>query len=172
MTLPRNNMIYRERHCPPEDEKLHCLIPAPKGYKNPFPWPKKEIGPKSMSLMVERVINLWSNMELWNIFKTTAPSPRKGYCTKNVSRRSTMNPCPHMFFPPGAVSFAWLSICEFLVQNQILNKFFPLVFDVGTSPFLTCFLRSQFYSPKGGILLQVRLPISLFLKQVIGCKNI
>ncbi|TXG60841.1 hypothetical protein EZV62_012204 [Acer yangbiense] len=24
-------MIYRERHCPPEEEKLHRLIPAPKG---------------------------------------------------------------------------------------------------------------------------------------------
>ena len=117
MTFPRDNMIYRERHFPPEDEKLHCLIPTPKGYKNPFPWPKKAIGPKSMSLMVERVISLWSNMELWNILKTTAPSPRKGYYTKNLSRRSTMNPCPHMFFPLGAVSFAGLSICEFLVQN-------------------------------------------------------
>lgn len=40
MTFPRDNMIYRERHCPPEGEKLKCLIPAPKGYKTPFAWPK------------------------------------------------------------------------------------------------------------------------------------
>ncbi|KAF7828529.1 putative methyltransferase PMT14 [Senna tora] len=29
-----------ERHCPSEEEKLKCLIPAPKGYMSPFPWPK------------------------------------------------------------------------------------------------------------------------------------
>ncbi|XP_023521091.1 probable methyltransferase PMT14 isoform X2 [Cucurbita pepo subsp. pepo] len=40
MSFPRENMIYRERHCPPVNEKLHCLIPAPKGYMPPFPWPK------------------------------------------------------------------------------------------------------------------------------------
>lgn len=40
MMFPRENMIYRERHCPPDDEKLRCLVPAPKGYKTPFPWPK------------------------------------------------------------------------------------------------------------------------------------
>ncbi|XP_039134912.1 probable methyltransferase PMT2 [Dioscorea cayenensis subsp. rotundata] len=40
MTLPMENMVYRERHCPQENEKLHCLIPAPKDYITPFPWPK------------------------------------------------------------------------------------------------------------------------------------
>ncbi|KVH89728.1 putative S-adenosyl-L-methionine-dependent methyltransferase [Cynara cardunculus var. scolymus] len=40
MQFPRDNMVYRERHCPPEKEKLKCLIPAPKGYSTPFPWPK------------------------------------------------------------------------------------------------------------------------------------
>lgn len=40
MQFPRENMIYRERHCPPEEEKLQCLIPAPKGYTAPFLWPK------------------------------------------------------------------------------------------------------------------------------------
>ncbi|CAI9095479.1 OLC1v1031441C1 [Oldenlandia corymbosa var. corymbosa] len=40
MSFPRENMIYRERHCPPAEEKLHCLIPAPKGWETPFPWPK------------------------------------------------------------------------------------------------------------------------------------
>ncbi|KAI3664236.1 hypothetical protein L6452_44719 [Arctium lappa] len=40
MQFPRDNMVYRERHCPLEKEKLKCLIPAPKGYSTPFPWPK------------------------------------------------------------------------------------------------------------------------------------
>lgn len=40
MRFPRENMIHKERHCPSEEEKLNCLIPAPKGYMTPFPWPK------------------------------------------------------------------------------------------------------------------------------------
>jgi hypothetical protein len=35
----RNKMIYRERHCPKKNEILKCRVPAPNGYKNPFPWP-------------------------------------------------------------------------------------------------------------------------------------
>ncbi|XP_071702079.1 probable methyltransferase PMT2 [Rutidosis leptorrhynchoides] len=38
--FPQENMNYLERHCPNDNEKLHCLIPAPKGYVTPFPWPK------------------------------------------------------------------------------------------------------------------------------------
>ncbi|PIA32621.1 hypothetical protein AQUCO_04400071v1 [Aquilegia coerulea] len=40
MKFSRDYMIYRERHCPTDDEKLYCLIPAPKGYVTPFSWPK------------------------------------------------------------------------------------------------------------------------------------
>lgn len=40
MKFPRENMVYRERHCPAVEEKLHCLVPAPKGYSTPFAWPK------------------------------------------------------------------------------------------------------------------------------------
>ncbi|XP_078179278.1 putative methyltransferase PMT11 [Carex rostrata] len=29
-----------ERHCPKEGERLNCLVPAPKGYRSPIPWPK------------------------------------------------------------------------------------------------------------------------------------
>ncbi|XP_058787539.1 probable methyltransferase PMT11 [Vicia villosa] len=29
-----------ERHCPEEGKKLNCLVPAPKGYRAPIPWPK------------------------------------------------------------------------------------------------------------------------------------
>jgi Putative S-adenosyl-L-methionine-dependent methyltransferase len=40
LAFPKENMIYRERHCPSEKEKIRCLIPAPKGYVAPFLWPK------------------------------------------------------------------------------------------------------------------------------------
>ncbi|XP_027104372.1 probable methyltransferase PMT11 isoform X1 [Coffea arabica] len=29
-----------ERHCPEKDQGLSCLVPAPKGYRTPIPWPK------------------------------------------------------------------------------------------------------------------------------------
>ncbi|KAK2441978.1 hypothetical protein P8452_20643 [Trifolium repens] len=29
-----------ERHCPEESKRLNCLVPAPKGYRAPIPWPK------------------------------------------------------------------------------------------------------------------------------------
>ncbi|KAK4277922.1 hypothetical protein QN277_015841 [Acacia crassicarpa] len=29
-----------ERHCPEKDRALNCLVPAPKGYRSPIPWPK------------------------------------------------------------------------------------------------------------------------------------
>ncbi|KAK4276697.1 hypothetical protein QN277_014816 [Acacia crassicarpa] len=29
-----------ERHCPEEGKGLNCLVPRPKGYKSPIPWPK------------------------------------------------------------------------------------------------------------------------------------
>ncbi|KAD7480176.1 hypothetical protein R6Q59_008946 [Mikania micrantha] len=28
-----------ERHCPEKDQGLNCLVPPPKGYKTPIPWP-------------------------------------------------------------------------------------------------------------------------------------
>ncbi|CAL9067648.1 unnamed protein product [Musa banksii] len=33
-------MIYRERKCLTDKEKLYCLILAPKGYVTLIPWPK------------------------------------------------------------------------------------------------------------------------------------
>ncbi|KAJ9140451.1 hypothetical protein P3X46_031099 [Hevea brasiliensis] len=73
MTFPRDNMIYRERHCPPEKEKLHCLIPAPKGYANPFPWPKsRDYVPYAnapyKSLTVEKAVQNWIQYE-GNVFR-------------------------------------------------------------------------------------------------------
>ncbi|XP_072980305.1 probable methyltransferase PMT2 [Typha angustifolia] len=73
MTFPRENMIYRERHCPPEEEKLHCLIPAPRGYVAPFPWPKsRDFVPYAnvpyKSLTVEKAVQNWVQYE-GNIFR-------------------------------------------------------------------------------------------------------
>ncbi|ONI06169.1 hypothetical protein PRUPE_5G045100 [Prunus persica] len=64
MKFPRENMIYRERHCPPEEEKLHCLIPARKGYMTPFPWPKGRdyvhyANVPYKSLTVEKAVQNW-----------------------------------------------------------------------------------------------------------------
>jgi len=57
-------MTYRERHCPVENEKLHCLIPAPKGYVTPFSWPKsRDYVPYAnapyKSLIVEKAVQNW-----------------------------------------------------------------------------------------------------------------
>lgn len=29
-----------ERHCPEKDKGLNCLVPAPRGYQTPIPWPR------------------------------------------------------------------------------------------------------------------------------------
>lgn len=68
MKFPRENMNYRERHCPPQEEKLHCLIPAPKGYVTPFRWPKsRDYVPYAnapyKSLTVEKAIQNWIQYE-------------------------------------------------------------------------------------------------------------
>ncbi|GFZ03616.1 S-adenosyl-L-methionine-dependent methyltransferases superfamily protein [Actinidia rufa] len=68
MTFPRENMNYRERHCPPEEEKLHCLVPAPKGYVTPFPWPKSRdyvpfANAPYKSLTVEKAVQNWIQYE-------------------------------------------------------------------------------------------------------------
>lgn len=73
MTFPRENMIYRERHCPPEDEKLQCLIPAPKGYTPQFPWPKGRdyvhyANVPYKSLTVEKAVQHWVEFQ-GNVFR-------------------------------------------------------------------------------------------------------
>ncbi|ONM14821.1 putative methyltransferase PMT15 [Zea mays] len=42
LRFPRDRLVYRERHCPAAGERLRCLVPAPKGYRNPFPYDKME----------------------------------------------------------------------------------------------------------------------------------
>ncbi|XP_020239781.1 probable methyltransferase PMT2 [Cajanus cajan] len=73
MTFPRDNMAYRERHCPPDEEKLYCLIPAPRGYATPFPWPKsRDYVPYAnapyKSLTVEKAVQNWIQYE-GNVFR-------------------------------------------------------------------------------------------------------
>ncbi|XP_059441447.1 probable methyltransferase PMT2 [Corylus avellana] len=73
MMFPRENMNYRERHCPPEEEKLQCLIPAPKGYVTPFPWPKsRDYVPYAnapyKNLTVEKAVQNWIQYE-GNVFR-------------------------------------------------------------------------------------------------------
>ncbi|XP_042023561.1 probable methyltransferase PMT2 [Salvia splendens] len=73
MSFPRENMFYRERHCPSQEQKLHCLIPAPKGYVAPFPWPKsRDYVPYAnapyKSLTVEKAIQNWIQYE-GNVFR-------------------------------------------------------------------------------------------------------
>ncbi|KAJ4824219.1 hypothetical protein Tsubulata_013080 [Turnera subulata] len=73
MTFPRENMNYRERHCPPQEEKLHCLIPAPRGYATPFLWPKSRdyvpfVNAPYKSLTVEKAVQNWIQYE-GNVFR-------------------------------------------------------------------------------------------------------
>ncbi|XP_021746554.1 probable methyltransferase PMT2 [Chenopodium quinoa] len=73
MMFPRDNMVYRERHCPPEEEKLRCLVPAPKGYVTPFPWPKSRdyvpfANAPYKALTVEKAIQNWIQYE-GNVFR-------------------------------------------------------------------------------------------------------
>lgn len=40
LKFPRENLVYRERHCPEKNEILQCRIPAPFGYRVPPRWPE------------------------------------------------------------------------------------------------------------------------------------
>lgn len=40
-----------ERHCPEEGKRLNCLVPAPKGYRAPIPWPKSRDEVRISSLL-------------------------------------------------------------------------------------------------------------------------
>ncbi|GER31294.1 S-adenosyl-L-methionine-dependentmethyltransferases superfamily protein, partial [Striga asiatica] len=40
LRFDREMLAYRERHCPAEEERLRCRIPAPHGYTSPFRWPE------------------------------------------------------------------------------------------------------------------------------------
>eukprot|EP01018_Ginkgo_biloba_P012807 Gb_30749 [translate_table: standard] len=64
----RDRLIYRERHCPEKKEVLKCLIPAPPGYKNPFPWPKSRdyawfANVPHRELTIEKAVQNWIQVE-------------------------------------------------------------------------------------------------------------
>jgi len=66
--FPRDRLVYRERHCPEKNEILKCLIPAPPGYKNPFPWPKSRdyawfANVPHRELTVEKAVQNWIQVE-------------------------------------------------------------------------------------------------------------
>lgn len=64
----RERLVYRERHCPEEREVLKCLVPAPFGYRNPFPWPaSRELAwfanVPHEELAVEKAVQNWIRVE-------------------------------------------------------------------------------------------------------------
>ncbi|CAL9071699.1 unnamed protein product [Musa textilis] len=59
---------YRERHCPKKNELLHCLIPAPPKYKNPFRWPQSRDyawydNIPHRELSIEKAVQNWIQVE-------------------------------------------------------------------------------------------------------------
>ncbi|KAK7295839.1 hypothetical protein RJT34_18751 [Clitoria ternatea] len=40
--FPKTQLLRKERHCPPSNERLRCLIPSPMGYQSPLPWPQSK----------------------------------------------------------------------------------------------------------------------------------
>lgn len=66
--FPRDKLVYRERHCPADGEMLRCLVPAPRGYKTPFAWPKSRdlawyANVPHKELTVEKAIQNWIQYE-------------------------------------------------------------------------------------------------------------
>ncbi|KAG4919084.1 hypothetical protein JHK85_057365 [Glycine max] len=58
----RSRKIYKERHCP--EEPLKCRVPAPHGYRNPFPWPASRdrawfANVPHRELTVEKAVQNW-----------------------------------------------------------------------------------------------------------------
>uniref|UniRef100_A0A0E0KU44 Methyltransferase n=1 Tax=Oryza punctata TaxID=4537 RepID=A0A0E0KU44_ORYPU len=68
LRFPRDRLVYRERHCPSEGERLTCLVPAPKGYRNPFPWPTSRdvawfANVPHKELTVEKAVQNWIRVD-------------------------------------------------------------------------------------------------------------
>lgn len=64
----RAMLVYRERHCPANDELVRCLIPAPPGYQTPFKWPQSRdyawfhnIPHKELS--IEKAVQNWIQVD-------------------------------------------------------------------------------------------------------------
>lgn len=68
LKFPRENLVYRERHCPSDEEKVRCLVPAPSQYKTPFHWPKSRefawyANVPHKELTIEKAIQNWIQYE-------------------------------------------------------------------------------------------------------------
>lgn len=68
LRFPRDRLMYRERHCPSEGERLRCLVPAPQGYRNPFPWPTSRdvawfANVPHKELTVEKAVQNWIRVD-------------------------------------------------------------------------------------------------------------
>jgi hypothetical protein len=69
LRFPRDRLIYRERHCPTTDaERLRCLVPAPDGYRTPFPWPASRdvawfANVPHKELTVEKAVQNWIHVD-------------------------------------------------------------------------------------------------------------
>ncbi|KAJ6804145.1 putative methyltransferase PMT15 [Iris pallida] len=70
LRFDRDRLIYRERHCPEKEkgELLRCLVPAPPGYRNPFPWPASRgiawfANVPHMELTVEKAVQNWIHVD-------------------------------------------------------------------------------------------------------------
>jgi hypothetical protein len=68
LRFPRDRLMYRERHCPADGERLRCLVPAPKGYRNPFPWPASRdvawfANVPHKELTVEKAVQNWIRVD-------------------------------------------------------------------------------------------------------------
>ncbi|KAK8449422.1 hypothetical protein SEVIR_7G216500v4 [Setaria viridis] len=69
LRFSRDRLVYRERHCPSSDaERLRCLVPAPRGYRNPFPWPASRdvawfANVPHKELTVEKAVQNWIRVD-------------------------------------------------------------------------------------------------------------
>ncbi|MQL88793.1 hypothetical protein Taro_021363, partial [Colocasia esculenta] len=68
LKFPRDRLLYRERHCPEKEELLKCLVPAPHGYRTPFPWPTSRgvawfANVPHKELTVEKAVQNWIRVD-------------------------------------------------------------------------------------------------------------
>lgn len=68
LKFSRERLVYRERHCPEKSELLKCRVPAPHGYRNPFPWPRSRdlvwyANVPHKELTVEKAVQNWIRYE-------------------------------------------------------------------------------------------------------------
>ncbi|KAL6633791.1 hypothetical protein ACP70R_026462 [Stipagrostis hirtigluma subsp. patula] len=68
LRYPRERLVYRERHCPAGRERLRCLVPAPAGYRRPFPWPASRdvawfANAPHKELTVEKAVQNWIRVD-------------------------------------------------------------------------------------------------------------